>query len=88
MQNRSVKFIIWVLLAASISLTGCTKLTQENYDKIKMGMEYAQVLEILGKADSCDSTAVMKSCAWGDEKRQIKVQFVSDKVVLYTSKGL
>jgi hypothetical protein len=51
MRQRVFGFVIMVLL-----LTGCgvsnTKVTKENYDKLKTGMTYEQVTEIMGKADT------------------------------------
>jgi hypothetical protein len=77
-----------VLLLALVWLSACSKLTPENFNKIKSGMEYAQVVEILGEPSRCDSLLIAKSCIWGDDKKKIDVKFVSDKVVLTTSTGL
>jgi hypothetical protein len=78
----------WILIAA-VSLTiGCSKLTPENYDRLRVGMNYDKVVSILGKADECDGAMGLKSCTWGNEKRNIKVSFVGDKVVVFSGHGL
>jgi hypothetical protein len=69
-------------------LSGCSKLTPENFDKIKPDMEYAQVVELLGDPSRCDTLLIAKSCVWGDEKKKIDIKFVSDRVVLTSSSGL
>ncbi len=38
-----------MLLTASLSvLSGCDKLTPENYSQLKVGMEYAELVKIIG----------------------------------------
>ena len=77
-----------VMILALLILTGCSKLSKENYDKIQVGMSYAQVTNILGKATKCDSIAGISDCIWGDEKQYIKVKLVADKVMFMHSQGL
>lgn len=69
-------------------IVGCSNLSKVNYDKIQMGMPYAKVIDILGKADKCDALAGMSDCTWGDEKRFIKVKFIAEKVIFMHSQGL
>ena len=69
-------------------LVGCSKLTMENYTKIKMGMEYSKVVKILGKPDSCSEALFARSCTWGNDQKYITVNFVGDKVILFTSKNI
>ena len=76
-------FLLLCFLAAS-----CSNLTQENFDKIKVGMSYQEVEKILGSNPTCDSAVGMKSCTWGTAVKHIKVQFVADKVALHSAKGL
>lgn len=82
------KIIIVALLIFSVVLVGCSKLTQENYDKIEVGMDYQQVMVVIGKPDKCDAAFGTKNCIWGNEKRNITIKFIADKVVLPTMKGL
>ncbi|MBW3140123.1 outer membrane protein assembly factor BamE [Ferrimonas balearica] len=73
---------------AVLLLAGCSKLTQENYDKIEMGMSKTEVEAILGGADKCEQAMGTESCVWGNDDKQIKVGFAGDNAVLFTSKGL
>lgn len=69
-------------------LIGCSKLTMENYSKIKMGIEYSEVVKILGKPDNCSDALFVRNCVWGNEQKNITVNFVADKVLLITSKNI
>ncbi len=51
-------------------------------------MGYADVRTLLGEPAACSDVLTVKSCRWGDEQRNIKVNFVADQVVLYSSIGL
>lgn len=77
-----------VVLASLATLIGCSKLTIENFEKIKTGSEYGEVVEILGKPDSCSEALFVRNCIWGDDKKNISVGFMSDKVILATSKNI
>ncbi len=69
-------------------LLGCSTLTVENYSRIKMGIEYNEVVMILGKPDNCSETLFVRNCVWGDEQKNITVNFLGDKVVLFASKNI
>jgi len=71
-----------------LAVTGCSKLSQENYNKLKMGMTYEEVVGVLGSPAACDATMGAKSCTWGNEQKHIKVNFVADRVVVFNCKGL
>ncbi|HEY5974960.1 MAG TPA: DUF3862 domain-containing protein [Geobacteraceae bacterium] len=77
-----------MVLASSVMLIGCSKLTMENYAKIKMGSEYGEVVKILGKPDKCSEALFVRNCVWGNEQKNITVNFVGDKVVLCTSRNI
>lgn len=81
-----VRLIIALSLLAM--LAGCGKLTVENYSKIKMGIEYSEVVMILGKPDNCSEALFVRNCVWGDEQRNITVNFVGGKVALFSSKNI
>jgi len=42
---------VMALLVFMAVLAGCGKVTKENYEKLKLGMTYEQVTEILGQPD-------------------------------------
>jgi hypothetical protein len=77
-----------VLLAAALAATGCSKLTPENYAKIKPGMRYEEVKAILGDPARCDDVMAFKSCRWGDDSRNITVRFAGDQVVLHSAENI
>jgi hypothetical protein len=77
--------------AAAFSLLlilGCSPLTQENYNKISVGMSYDEVTAVIGKPDSCDEVLGVRNCVWGDERRSVQVGFVADKVLLFSANNL
>jgi hypothetical protein len=77
-------------------LSGCSKVSQSNYDKIENGMTVSQVEAILGKGKEAsgvggaigDLAGSAKVITWGDDKKSITVTFVNDKVTLKAQKGL
>ena len=69
-------------------LLGCGKLTLDNYNKITMGMTYDEVVQLIGKPDRCDDLMGVRSCQWGDESHSVNVNFVSGKVLLFSSSNL
>lgn len=79
---------IAIAFALVAALSGCSKLTPENYDKIRMGMRYTEVKAILGEPAHCNDVLAVKACTWGDDKRYINVNFVADQVVLFNSANL
>ncbi len=76
------------LAALAILLGGCSKLNKKNYERLKVGMAYDEVVVILGKPDSCSDALFAKDCTWGDERKNITVNFVGNKVILYRSKNI
>ena len=83
-----MKMRMIVLLVVVVILAGCSKLTVDNYAKIKSGIEYNEVANILGKPDSCSEALFVKSCIWGNEQKNITVNFVSDKAILSSSRNI
>jgi Domain of Unknown Function with PDB structure (DUF3862) len=81
-----------LLGAFLLLLSACSKATQENYDKLTMGMKYSEVIEILGEPDSCKELMQIKQCVWGDASNEngpsISINFVGNNVVLFSSTGL
>ncbi len=71
-----------------LTVLGCSRLTPENYDKLKVGMPYSEVKAILGDPTSCNVLVGFKSCRWGDEKRHVEIRFAADAVVLYSAENI
>ena len=76
------------LLVSICLLAACSKITAENYAKLKAGMEYKEVTGILGNPVSCDDVVGLKSCKWGDEKSHITVRFAGDAVIMHSAENL
>ncbi|MDP2561097.1 DUF3862 domain-containing protein [Psychrobium sp. 1_MG-2023] len=75
-------------LSASLLLSGCSKITTENYNTLEVGMDFSEVETLLGTASKCDETIGLKQCTWGDADKNINIKFVADKVTLYSKKGI
>jgi hypothetical protein len=77
-------FVFWIM-----AVSGCSKVSKENYDKIKIGMRYKEVIQIIGKPDACEEHILKtKSCMWGSSDKPIKIKFVGDVVAWSSSKGI
>jgi len=77
-----------ILLGAALFLAGCSKLTVENYDRLRVGMSYTEVTDILGKPDQCSDAMLVRTCRWGTDAQHASVNFVADKAVLFGAEGL
>jgi hypothetical protein len=94
---KSRKFIAAALLGlVFVIVSGCSKVSKNNYDKIATGMTVSQVEGILGTGAEkagvggaigkvAGSSKVM---TWGGDKKSITVTFVNDKVLVKTQQGL
>ena len=87
LRMRSRYWLI-AIAAVAVLLSGCSKLTPENYAKLKSGLTYAEVKSILGEPARCDDLVGFKSCRWGDDSRNITVRFAGDQVVLYSAENV
>jgi hypothetical protein len=79
-----IAFLVLILFIAA----GCSRLTMDNYNKIKGGMTYSDAVSILGSPDKCNDVIGIRSCIWGDEKKSINVSFVGDKVLLFSANNI
>ena len=87
-MSKKKESIMILLTISLLFYLGCSKLTEENYNKIKIGMDYTEVLTIIGSPSECSSKLGVKSCIWGDSEKQIKINFIADKIILTSKKGL
>jgi len=88
MKYKFFVFVIGLLLLAVFVSCGVsnTKVTRENFDKLKTGMDQSQVLEILGKANMLNETemeGVGKLELWHYQlgNKAIDVTFQDGKVI-------
>lgn len=69
-----------------ICLLACSKITQQNFDKIKTNMTMQEVISILGEPTSSESINVAgvsgTSAVWKDNNAEIDIQFLNDKVAV------
>jgi len=77
-----------MLLSLALLLSACSKVSVENYDKLKTGMPYTEVKQLLGAPTQCGEVLSVKHCVWGDDKRHIDVSFVGDQAVVFTAENL
>ncbi len=83
-----MRFHCLVVVLMVLLLVGCSKLTMNNYNKLKAGMSYNEVITIIGAPDKCSDLMVMRVCEWGNEKKSINVTFTGDKAIFFTCNGL
>ncbi len=84
----AIPIILIICFVPMFILLGCSKINQENYSNLKTGMEYNEVLKILGKPDNCESILNMKNCIWEESSKSITIQIVADKVVFLFGQGI
>lgn len=84
------RFGLRVAVLALLGLAGCgSTVNQRNYDQLKVGMDYNQVLKILGKPAGCEAVMAVKNCVWGKTPGPtISVRFIADNVALFKAQGL
>ncbi len=78
-RNISILFFLTSLIA-------CSRITEENYDRIESGMDETAVIKILGEPAESSSMGIGslkgKSSVWDDGKARISIQFFNGKVKL------
>jgi hypothetical protein len=83
-----MKIRLLVVTLLLLITAGCSKLTMENYSKLKIGMTYKEVVDTIGAPDKCSDVMGLRNCQWGNEKISINVAFAGDKVLFFTGNGL
>lgn len=85
--HRFSKLGVVALAVGVIFLSACSgaKISQENFDKVKVGMTQAEVRAILGEATEASSLDVAgfsgTTSTWRHGDTTITIQFVNGKVV-------
>ena len=81
--------VLALCMISILTLAACNRVNKENYDKIKIGMSYEEIVGVLGKPDTCqDPVLKTKSCTWGSSEKQIRIKFVVDTVAWRSSKSI
>ena len=88
--KRRLLLIMVVLFV--FALTACARqpgtVTLERYDKLKLGMKYDAVVEILGEPHQIQPFMGIKQCTWVNGERHIHAKFIAGRAVYFSSKGL
>ncbi|HEB78801.1 MAG TPA: DUF3862 domain-containing protein [Methylothermaceae bacterium] len=79
---------ITIIALFLLTLTACSKVTRENYQKLELGMSWQEVVQLLGEPDQCEALLNAKSCVWREGDKSITVRFIGDEVILFSSEGL
>ena len=70
----------------TIFLLACSKITQNNFEKIKPNMSMQEVVTLLGEPSSSESIMIVgisgTSAVWKDEQAEIDIQFLNNKVTV------
>ena len=80
--------LVLAMTALTLALSGCDRVTTENYDKLEVGMPYDEVVTVLGEPTKCSAIVNTKSCRWGKEDKYIDAKIVGDSVIFLTAKGV
>ena len=83
-----MRFRFFIVTLFVLLIAGCGKLTMENYNRLKMGMSYDEVVRVIGSPDRCNEVMRVRNCEWGNEKKSISVTFAGDKALIFTCNGL
>jgi hypothetical protein len=75
-------------LFIALTLAACSKLSADNYDKLKMGMTYEEVTDLLGKPDECSDAMVIRNCVWRAGEASATIAFVGGKVTVFSAEKL
>jgi len=79
---RRVAFAVMLALLAA----ACSKVSEENYAKIRNGMTEQEVYDILGRPDEESNRELLgvsaTSAKWVSGDKVVNIQFVGGKVVL------
>lgn len=69
---------------AVLAFVACSKITPENYERVKEGMTEAEVTAILGPPTESSAMSILgitgQSSRWAGKESLITVQFVNGKV--------
>ncbi len=82
MVFRSILFLSFI-----IGISACSKINQQNYNKLEVGLSFDSVKKLLGEPMGCEVHLGTRYCSWSEKQRHIRCNFQADRVVLYSSEG-
>lgn len=75
-----------ILFFIGFGLLACSKISEDNFKKIKSGMRMDQVVAMLGKPTSAENVTVAgiagTSAVWKDKYGEIDIHFLDNKVAV------
>jgi hypothetical protein len=77
-----------LLFLAAFLLAACSKVTMDNYNRLKVCQGYDEIVAVLGQPARCDELVGVRHCVWGDEQRNIKIGFVASKALTLSASNL
>lgn len=81
-SNRAKKLM--TLIGIIIFMSACTQVTQDNYNKVRVGMTMSQVTAILGPPSNTESVNFLgfsgTTAVWKTQSTEITILFFNDKV--------
>lgn len=77
-----------VLLLSVFLLAACSKVNMENYNRLKTGQGYDEIVAVLGQPTRCDEVLGVRQCVWGDEQHNIKVGFVGNTALTMSANNI
>jgi len=78
-----------LFLVALFALAACgSKVSMENYNRLKTGQSYDEIVAVLGEPAACDEVLGVRQCQWGDAQRNIKIGFVGSKALTMAANNL
>lgn len=80
--------LIFLAIFSLLSISACSKITIDNYARLKVGMDFTQVVDILGTPAKCAEVKKNRFCRWGSETQNIKIAFVANRATLTSKNGL
>jgi len=93
MRKAMFKAAVWCLVLAALAVfSACSmkpsKVTQENYDQLKIGMKLEQVVAIMGPPKHSSPKFGIEQFTWADGDRHIHAKFAAGRAVYYSCKNL
>lgn len=86
MDKFNILWKLGLITATCCLLLACSKVTQENFNKIKPNMTMKEVISILGEPTNSDSVNIAgisgTSAIWKEKEAEIDIQFLNDKVTV------
>lgn len=78
-----------LLIALSLfGLAACNKISIDNYQRLKAGQSFDEVVAIIGQPNKCDETLGVRQCQWGDDKSGISGNFIAGQALIFSARNL